>query len=271
MHLGFEGKPRIVSREAFVRTYNPRAYADPVALVDDYFRVIDHATRHPEKGSHAIAIELDLPQSQVRGWIRADDPVIPHCVRGLEQAEINGWIAIDVNSETFQGMNILVASCFSGGVIDNRSWAPRFSIENSSALQRIIMSMKWIDAEYELARENSQSSVSEMRVTSSPSILGRVLYVLGAPLGGPSTQSLKLPEYLHSVDYEHKEAFVKTYLKNQGIEFGQNETIELTDQVNGEYLDQLAALVEDVGGEPVMRNGNQLVVPPDAARSLGLG
>lgn len=266
-----EENSRLVSRKAFVRTYNPRSHTDPVELLDEYFHVIDYATRHPEQPSETIATNLDLPERRVERWIRFDGPVIPSCVRGLETAERNGWIAIDLDSEMFQGMNILVAACFASGTITPRSWIPTFSIPNSSSLQRIITAMKWIDAGYELKRESRQSPVSKLAVKTAPAVLGRVLYVLGAPLDNTTGQSIHLPEYIEEVGQKHREAFVKTYLKNQGIEPTENETLALEADVNGHYLDQLRELVEDVAGEPIDCDGTRLLIPEQSARTLGIG
>ena len=271
MSTFLEKNARLVSREDFVRTYNPRSHTDPVDLLEEYSHVIEYALTHPGQSSQTIATNLDLPQHRVKRWINHEDPVIPRSIRGLEAAERNGWISIDVNSETFQGLNILVAACFVTGNITPRSWDPTFSIPNTTSLQRMIMAMKWIGAEYELKRESNRSPISEITVSTSPSVLGRVLYVLGAPLENTPGEAIHLPTYIDRIGHEHREAFVKTYLKSQDIDPGNSETLELDASMNDYFLDQLRDLVEDVSGTEIDCDGNCLLIPEHSAKSLGLG
>lgn len=271
MSAFLEKNSLLVSRKDFVRTYNPRSHTDPVDLIEEYFEVIDYATRHPDKSSGTIATALDLPHRRVQSWIRFDDPVIPRCVRGLETAERNGWIAITTDSKTFQGMNILVASAFADHPKTDPSWEPTFSVQNSSSLQRLITAMQWIGAEFAFDRDNPRSRVSALSVTTAPAVLGRVLHVLGAPRSGVRDEALHLPAYLQSVDREHREAFVKTYLKHRTVASGDTDTLEIEATANGPYLAELVHLIEAVTGESMTHEGRRLEFSKQTAETLGLG
>lgn len=48
------------------QTYNPPSYPDPADLLNDYDRVMDYASKHPEHGRTRVEKSLGLPPSRVR-------------------------------------------------------------------------------------------------------------------------------------------------------------------------------------------------------------
>lgn len=174
---------RYVTSEELVRTYSPASGIDPWELVQQYHRVLDYKAGHPQLGSSAISSRLDLPRGRVRSRIEGDSPSVPDCLRGLQTAEKKGWINMNPETDTFRGFNILMASVFSGGTISNDLWEPRFAVDDAEAVDRVATALRWVDVEYEVIRSTEQSRATEIRPKSRATLVGRILYCLGAPTG----------------------------------------------------------------------------------------
>lgn len=264
------GEQRLASSQAFVRTYNPRSHDDPWDLVEEYRRVVRYAAEHPSLSGGALSRRLNVPRSRIRGWILDDDPSRPDCVRGLHVAQRMRWVDVSSETDTFRGLNVLVASIFSGGSIDTHAFKPTFTVGKCQDLDRIAWALEWVGVDYELVRESESNRATEVLPAEHRGILGRVLVVLGAPQGKKVDQRLRLPDYLSMVGNNHRRAFAVTYLENRGQTYAGKETVTFREVRDERYLDELAGFLSDVAGEPVRRNGRNIVVSAPAARALGV-
>lgn len=168
-------------REAFIATYGTASEAlESPELVAQYERVREYAADHPDKGSAAVATALELPRWRIRSWVDGDGR--PDAVRGLERLQARGWINFDWDTPRCQALAALVAWVVAGGSIEQRSWAPAISVAPGTLgdLQRIgdILGIDWRDRGTGHVRE-----ATEWVPDADGSVLGRLLAVVGAPVG----------------------------------------------------------------------------------------
>lgn len=248
------------------RTYAPPAYSDPWDLITDYQRVIEYTGAHPNKGSTAVANALDLPRSRIRPWL---DGSIPDAVRGIQFAERKGWLNLSVTDARFRAFNRLIAWIFAGGSIDNSRHVPLFTIPSHEAKTRLENYFNVIDCEYEIVRETDAGRATEARPRTGGAVLGRLLMVLGAPVGTKNeTTAMSLPAYLADAPPEIRAEFVDVYLLHRGQRGTEKDTITLNESRSASYLQELAVLIESVAGASVTANHHSVVVSAKAARRL---
>lgn len=111
---------------------------------------------------------------------------------------------------------------------------------------------------------------AEYRPADDASVLGRVLSLLGAPVGPKNAAGpLTLPAYLTDAPEPIRLEFVAVYLQNRGHRYEEKATIHFREDRSPEYLDELAALIATVSGERVTVSERNVIVSADAARALG--
>lgn len=111
---------------------------------------------------------------------------------------------------------------------------------------------------------------AEYRPADDASVLGRVLSLLGAPVGPKNAAGpLTLPAYLTDAPEPIRLEFVAVYLQNRGHRYEEKATIHFREDRSPEYLDELAALIATVSGERVTVSEWNVIVSADAARALG--
>ena len=248
------------------RTYAPPAYTDPWKLVEDYQRVIEYMGTHPNKGSTAVANALDLPRSRIRPWLNGS---IPDAVRGIQFAEQKNWLNLSVTDPCFRAFNALVAWIFAGGSIDESRHVPLFTIPSREAEIHLETYFEQIDCEYEVVREADAGRATEARPKTGGAVLGRLLIVLGAPIGTKNEAAdISLPAYLDDAPPRIRSEFVDVYLLHRGQRCSEKDTIVLNESRSESYHQALAALIELVAGASVQANHHSVVVSAEAARGL---
>ncbi|AGB31771.1 hypothetical protein C488_14972 [Natrinema pellirubrum DSM 15624] len=255
----------LVTEQALARTYDSRAYADTYDAVTDYREVMDYAARHPDKGSSAVASALELPRSRIRPWL---DGAKPDAVRGLETAREYGWLEAEYGDPAFTALNTLVANVFSGGSIAEQYHQPSFALNHRGEESHVIDALELAGLEYRIVADRD-GRADEARPTEDASVLGRVLAVLGAPVGPKADHRLTLPAYLEGAPADVRETFAYAYLENRAVEHQGKATLTLRENRNRDYLESLAALIDDVAGGGVSLRERDIVVSADAARELG--
>lgn len=256
----------LVSERALARTYDSRAYADTWDAVEDYRRVIDYHRRHPSKGSSAIASALDLPRGRVRPWL---DGSKPDSVRGIEVARGHGWLECGFDDPEFSGLNALVANVFSGGSIAEEYYQPSFALNHRGEDSHVIDALELADVDYRVV-DDRDGRADEARPSEDGSVLGRVLAVLGAPIGPKADQHLSLPAYLDDAPSDVRETFVYVYLENRAVEHEEKATLTIREERNREYLASLTSLIDSVAGGGVDLGEQYITISADATRELGI-
>ncbi|PGF15804.1 hypothetical protein CP556_06540 [Natrinema sp. CBA1119] len=255
----------ILGEKEIARTYNTPSYADPFDAVEDYRRVLDYASRHPNKGSSAISTALELPRGRIRPWL---DGGAPDAARAIETAHDYGWLEAGYDDPEFTALNTLVANIFSGGSIAEQFYQPSFAINHRGEESHVFDALELAGVEYTVV-DDRDGRADEARPTDDGTVLGRVLAVLGAPVGPKADQELSLPPYLSDAPASVREQFVYAYLENRATEHAGKATLTLREDRNREYLEGLADLIDDVAGGGVRFSEQDIVVSADAARSLG--
>ncbi|MFB1063706.1 hypothetical protein [Natrinema sp. H-ect4] len=256
----------IIDEKQLARTYDGGAYADPWETVEEYRDVMRYASKHPNKGSQAVSTATETPRSRIRTWI--DDGGAPDVVRGLETARDYGWLAADYGDPEFTALNMLVANVFSGGSIEQRHYQPSFAINHRGEDSHVFDALELAGVAYTVVGDRDGRG-DEARPSEDASVLGRVLSVLGAPVGPKADQELTLPAYLSEAPASVREQFVFAYLENRATEHAGKATLTLREDRNREYLESLANLIDDVAGGGVRFSERDIVVSADAARTLG--
>ncbi|WP_135536352.1 hypothetical protein [Halostella pelagica] len=262
----------IISPKDFVETYSPNTDVGPWELLQQYYQATKASAElrggnGGRAGSQRIATHLDLPRARLRAWI--DDGGKPDPQHGLERAHAGGWIEVDTGSSTFEGLNRLVAQVFSGGTILTDTYRPYFAVDSDDALDRVVASCGLVGVEYDIYHADEIGRATEIRVTTDGAILGRVLTVLGAPLGEKATRDdLSLPNYLDNVGQHLRLDFARTYVLNRGAIHEDKATVTISEDRPQEYRDQVAAFLEETLGQTVTSGDATITLSADAARVL---
>lgn len=251
----------------FARTY--RYEDDPWDRVEAYQRVLKYTAKHPSKGSAAVASALDLPRPMLRRWV--DQEAVPYVVQGIQTAEENGWLPMDFQSETFQGMNVLVSWVFSSGSIHKDRFSAQFVVDDNSDRHRLRSAFDRIGVdEVEPDKPGTGLRGTTLSATPHGSILGRILHVLGAPLGSEKhSDDIRLPPYLDYAPTKIRRGFARTYALNRKREYD-GQSISWGEDRPEAYHQQLIELFRDVTGEHVKHSGIDVYLSAAAARSLSI-
>lgn len=252
----------LVTERELAATYDGGAYVDAWDAVDQYRRATSYAFRKQVK-SGATATALDLPRERIRTWV--DDGGAPDAVRALETAREYGWLELGYEDQKFESLNVLVANVFSGGSITTETYAPAFALDGRDST--VLEALETADVEYTIVDDRDKRA-DEARPTDAASVLGRVLAVLGAPVGEKADQHVSLPTYLEGAPDEIRTGFVDAYLANRAIAHDGKATLHIQERRNRDYLVELARLINDVVGGGVALRERYIVVSADAARRL---
>lgn len=272
--------PLLVSPKDLARTYHSRAYGDTWELVEDYWRVMDYAARHPNLGSQALASRLDLSRSRIRPWVRKPDdnrrPARPDAVRGIQTAEGHGWIPAQYDAEAFPALNRAVAWVLSGGSIDEERYVPLFTVGGEATLNDLETLLDRLGVSCTTSRETEVEPESrraaEYRSANDASVLGRVLSLLGAPVGSKNADaSIEVPAYLESAPDPIRREFVEVYLRNRGVWQAESRILKFREERSPSYLRVLARLIEDVSGAPVSVSEHNVTLSVAATRAVCAG
>ncbi|SDM47038.1 hypothetical protein SAMN04487949_1772 [Halogranum gelatinilyticum] len=256
----------IATEQDLARTYKTPGYADPYDCVEDYRRVMRYASKHPNKGSQAVSTRVDLPRSRIRPWM---DGAKPDAVRGIDAAVGREWLPLEADSRMFGPMVELVAWVFSGGSINDR-WVPHFSTNAREEQSVIRRTLEEVGVSAKIV-ERGTGRATEVVPGQDASVLGRLLHVLGAPIGVKNSDTkLTLPIWLPSASTGVRRRFAEVYLQNRGHQFEDKDTVTFRESRCEQYLSELANFLADVADAPVRVNGSNVVVSAEAARNLGV-
>ncbi|MFC7216447.1 hypothetical protein ACFQO4_20525 [Saliphagus sp. GCM10025334] len=252
-----------VTEEDLARTFDGGAYKDAVEIVQQYQKATEYASKHNTK-STATAKALELPRGRLRTWI--DDGGAPDAVNAIDVASSKGWLDLEYSDPKFDALNSLVANVFSGGSIANNYYRPSFALNRRGKESHVIDALELADVDYQIVEDRS-GRADEARPTEHGTILGRVLTTLGTPVGSKADQDLEIPGYLEGAPEDVRELFVVCYLENRAGEH--NKILKFREERSEAYLSSLAALIEDVTGEPVNVSEKNVILSRAATDALG--
>lgn len=140
--------------------------------------------RNRDESRSTLASELGIPASSIQSWRRGSRP---YATRALEKARTRGWYEPPGDSETAIALTALLTWLLARGSLRD-TYYPVFGANTTSQQERFDTVANSLSLPYETVRPDDPSWPTELRPTEDGSLLGRVLYALGAPrLGEPQT------------------------------------------------------------------------------------
>jgi len=261
----------LVSPEEFCLTYEPGTNDETDAwdLVRQYQRAMTASLElrggdGERAGSSRVASHLDLPRSRVRTWVDNDGK--PDAKRGLDRAREFGWIDVDITSTTFEGLNTFVAQTFAGGAVAEDNYDPGFTIPSDEVERRLKAAATKAGFEHRIERRDGRAD--EFRASPGGRILGRVLIVLGAPVGRKTQVDISLPDYLDDAPQDIRLEFAKTYVLNRAAQHSGKDTLTISEERSQAYRDELAEFLEATIGERVTSGKQNVTLSAAAARAI---
>ena len=192
-----------------------------------------------------------------------DDRPDSDAARAVRIAETNGWIPTDADCVAFRTLNRLVAWVLSEGSIDEHH-LPTFVAEARADRHRLVGLFDDLGIDYRVV-EDERTTTTRYRPAVHASVLGRLLSVLGAPVGPATGGPIALPGYLDRAPRRVRREFAETYLRNRAAEGV--DSVLLREGSTG-YRSELASLIETVSGERVTVREGAVIVSEDATRAL---
>lgn len=254
---------RFVSEQELAETYD-----DGWETINQYQKATHLRENNPEMARAEIARRVGRPPSAIRGWLVEDKT--PRVLKGIREAQKRGWIDVESSSEQFRALNQLVAWIFSGGGVGERTFVPHFSIDDPLTLSTLDRLLQWMNLPYRI--DSDRPNRGQVVIPKeSAALFGRLLSVLGVPMGVKSTSDgLTLPGYLSTLSEEHQRDFLRIYILNRGR--------NLTDSTAGTYLyalqsedfcRELKGLIESVTtGTATLGKENEIWVSSESVRDL---
>ena len=260
---------RFISEKELARTYGPDAGWQAVEQYRDALRLRED---NPELARAEIARRVNRPASAVRGWLVEDKK--PKAVKAINEARQRGWIDIESTAEQFRAINQLVAWILSGGGVAERAFTPHFSVDDSLTLSTVHQLLRWADLPYRIDSDRPERGTVVIP-SQAASVFGRVLYVLGVPVGVKAhKKNIGLPRYLATLAEEHQRDFLRVYVLNRGRNLRK-------ENVAGTYLHSLRSetfcqeiktLIESVtAGTATVGNKTEVWISAESVRDLAGG
>ncbi len=178
-------QPPFVTERALANTYASHSYKTAYDRVLLYRKVQRATTRNPNKGSQALATQLGVSRTAIREWVDGD--AVPEPVQAIQTADRRGWLAIDHADAAFAHLNRLVAWVFSGGSIDAERRVPLFVPRTDADAADLRDTLDALGVGAATERDDAPDASTEIRPADDAAVLGRVLSVLGAPVGRKPT------------------------------------------------------------------------------------
>jgi hypothetical protein len=202
---------RFISERELAETYGPD---EGWQTVEQYREAHRRRKENPDLARAEIARRVNRPASAVRGWLVEDKT--PRVLSALNVADQRGWLDIESTSEQFRALNQLVAWIYSGGGVAERTFTPHFSVDDSLTLSTVHKLLGLAGISYRI--DSDRPSRGTVVVPSqAASVFGRVLCVLGAPVGvKANNEQIQLPDYLSALPQEFRRDFLRVYVLNRG-------------------------------------------------------
>ncbi len=241
---------KTILRCRFAETYSKSDSRHPLEQFREYELVTTHRENVPDVGGRRLGRRLELPEGRLNGWFGERAPT---GYDATQTADEYGWLDLDWDGTQFSGFNRLVAWCLSGGALST-SYMATFSVEEQTHNQCADALEATGIQEYELLNDGTPERATEIRVREVPTVFGRMLAALGAPVGAKATQQYGLPPYLAIAPDSVCREFVAIYLLNRGTE-SNDGLVVVREERPQRYLESLGGLFRATLGIEVSRRG----------------
>jgi hypothetical protein len=147
------------------------------------------ATLDREDSRATLSTELGVPESTIQSWRRGSRP---YATNALEQAHERGWFPSSAESETATSLTALLTWLLARGTL-RETYYPVFRVNTSTQQERFASIAETLTLSYTTVYGNNSNRSTEIRPTVGGSLLGRILYALGAPRRGEPQTAVLLP------------------------------------------------------------------------------
>jgi hypothetical protein len=195
----------------------------------------------------------------------------PDPVRAIQVAEEYGWLDLEYRTQPFEALNILVAWIFASGSLEQQYSVPLFHVtgETQMLLESVLNAAN--APPHRIKRKNDDRRAMELHITDHHTVFGRLLEILGAPVGTKNADSTyTLPPYLSAAPEESQLRFARTYLWLRGTPRPnrENRPVQIQEQRSQRYYRELRAFLNSLSRDGVCGNTWPLFLTRDAAREL---
>lgn len=247
-----------ISNKALANTYDNGG-----ETVEQYRTATGLHQEQPDLAYTELARRVDRSPSTVRAWVVEDNR--PDPVQAIETATTHGWLTADTESELFRAINSLTAWIFAGGGIGQRAFVPHFSADDLLELSTLHHLLGVADLPYRIREEGPDQAV-EIVPSEGAAVFGRLLSVLGAPVGRKAEQAaLTLPEYLDGAPTHLRRDFARVYLLARATPISDTGRYRIDEVRAPEYLRELQQFLRAVTGADVLLGSQDRLVTPAAA------
>lgn len=255
------------AKYAFVQMYSSRGFADPWDIIDAYETVLQATAKHPQKGSAAISRIVDLPRSTIRRWV--DDDAVPYPYQGLQTAVSHGWLDLTEDGEMTQALVELTAHVFGSGSLHNEKYRPRISAGRDVPHAEIHDAYHAVGVSSAESTPDDPERPMQIVATNDASVLGRVLVVLGVPLGREARGQEGVPPILDHVSDDMVRSFIKIYLRHRTIDRGSGNRLRVLVNRPNRFKNGLARHIRDVTDADIQVYQRGVSLSSEAADDLG--
>jgi hypothetical protein len=265
--------PTIISPRDLAATYPPHGDLTPWARVQEYRRVQEYTSQHPDEGSHAVSTALELPRERIRPWVDGDSR--PEPVKAIETARDRGWLNTDLETPLGNAWTRLVAWTYAGGSIAEESYRPSWYVRDTDGqpsyleLDVLKSALETIGTTHKLVhREGSRPT--RIEPADDPILVGRCLASAGAPVGESNAEHPgDLPEWLDDVNDETRRVFARTYIHARASVREFEPRFNIAERRPDEYQDALAGLFDELSPPgSVSMSGNNIYLRSEAAEAI---
>jgi hypothetical protein len=146
------------------------------------------ATHDREESLSTLATEVDIPETSIQSWRLGSRP---YATNALEQARARGWCE-PADSETATTLTALLTWLVARGSI-RETYYPVFGAKTTAQQERFADLADTLSLSYKRVRPDDPHWPTELRPSADGSLLGRVLYALGAPRQGEPQTTAPIP------------------------------------------------------------------------------
>ena len=253
----------ILEPERLARTYQYPS-KDPWDAVQLY----REATKFPDNwGSQRVPTRLGVSRGEIRAWVDGDG--MPDAARAIEFGEANGWFD-DEWSPSTKALARLTAITLACGSIVQENYRPSWGPNDPVVVDQLERDLDAVGVGVKHVRRDG-SKPDEVLPAKKASPLRRALHVLGCPLGFKNVDSARaLPTFLDDAPAPVRMGWVELYVRERSTILDGKSTRTIQANRGRDYLDGIAALVEDVTGESATSSDRGVTISADAVRALGL-
>lgn len=252
-------------QQSLAQTYNHPSYEDPYDAVRDYRRVQQAAATNPEKSSYALADELDLPRSRIRGWIDEESDTMPDAARAIEIAHNMGWI--EPHDDRALPLAALAGHLLAGGSIAQSTYVPSICEGRRVSTIEIERAFQAVGVRPTRRHEQSDNRATEVYPAEHASVLGRTLSAWGCPVGGRN-DIRSPPKLIVTLGDAGRKMFLESYVSHRAVTFDSKATCRLQGEQPESFHEAIAKLIMKSTGESVSYGSRGVTVSAAAMQAL---